>query len=322
MAEAKKSTEAKDKKEAELVVEATPVKPAKKPARVKAEKPAVVDAVEEPKVLAKAGKRSAKAVAEIEEKEVKEARKAEADTTEAKAKPAAKPPRSKAERAGKKYREAAKLIDKTKAYSIAEAAELAVKTSPVKFDATVELHLNLGVDPKQADQNVRGTLSLPAGTGKNVRVAVFAEPDDAKKASAAGADIAGVEAVTTLLDKESLDFDILIATPKMMPQLGKYARLLGPRGLMPNPKSGTVTADVVTAVKEAKAGRVEYRVDPSGIVHLGIGKVSFGPEKLAQNIEAILSHVRSNKPASIKGNYILGIWLTTTMGPSIRLSTS
>ena len=276
MAEAKKNTKAKEKKEAELVAEATPVKPTKK-SPVKSEKPVVAETVEEPKKVlakagkptdsfnvAKAGKRSAKAVAEVEEKEVKEARKAEADTTEAKAKPAAKPARSKAERAGKKYREALKLIDKTKVYSIAEAADLAVKTSPTKFDATVEMHINLGVDPKQADQNVRGTLSLPAGTGKTVRVAAFAEADDAAKATAAGADIAGIEAVTALLDKESLDFDVLVASPKLMPQLGKYARLLGPRGLMPNPKSGTVTIDVAAAVKEAKAGRIEYRVDPAG----------------------------------------------------------
>jgi len=324
MAEAKKNTKAKEKKEAELVAEATPVKPTKK-SPVKSEKPVVAETVEEPKKVlakagkptdsfnvAKAGKRSAKAVAEVEEKEVKEARKAEADTTEAKAKPAAKPARSKAERAGKKYREALKLIDKTKVYSIAEAADLAVKTSPTKFDATVEMHINLGVDPKQADQNVRGTLSLPAGTGKTVRVAAFAEADDAAKATAAGA---------ALLDKESLDFDVLVASPKLMPQLGKYARLLGPRGLMPNPKSGTVTIDVAAAVKEAKAGRIEYRVDPAGIVHLGIGKVSFGPEKLAQNAEAILAHIRSSKPSSLKGNYINNVTLTTTMGPSIKVTT-
>ena len=278
------------------------------------------DAPTEP--LAKAGKRSAKAVKEAEEKQVKEARKASGDTAKAESKPAKKPTRPKAERAGKKYREVFKLIDATKTYSLEEAMDLAAKTSPTKFDATVELHINLGVDPRQADQNIRGTLSLPAGTGKTIRVAVLAEADDAAKATAAGADIAGIDNLFAALDKEEINFDILIATPALMPRLGKYARLLGPKGLMPNPKSGTVTADVAPGVKEAKAGRVEYRVDQAGIIHLGIGKVSFGGPKLTQNAQAVMDSIRAARPSSLKGNYIKAIYATTSMGPSIRISLS
>lgn len=200
-----------------------------------------------------------------------------------------------------------------------EAVELAVKTSPTKFDATAEMHLNLGVDPKQADQNVRGSLSLPAGTGKTLRIAVLAEGDEAAAAKKAGADSVGSDDLLAQLEKEEINFDILIATPNMMPRLGKYARLLGPRGLMPNPKSGTVTTDTAKAVSEAKAGRVEYRVDPAGIVHLGIGKVSFGAEKLQQNADAVLASIRANKPASVKGTYIKSVHISTTMGPSIKV---
>lgn len=315
MAEAKKSTKVKEKKEAELVVETAPVKE-DKPAEVEAE------TKEAPKATAKAGKRSAKAIAETEEKEAKEARKASGTTAEAKPKSTAKPPRSKAERAGKKYREVVKQIDNTKTYGLAEALELVVKTSPTKFDATVELHVNLGVDPKQADQNIRDIVALPAGTGKNVRIAVLAEDADVAKAKTAGADLAGNDDLFKLLDDEKIDFDILIATPPMMPKLGKYARLLGPRGLMPNPKSGTVSADVTAAVAQAKAGRLEYRVDPTGIVHAPIGKVSFGSEKLLQNAQAVMSSIRAAKPASVKGIYMKSAFLTTTMGPSIRIDIS
>lgn len=284
-------------------------------------KPAIVGAVEEKPIVAKAGKRSTKAQKEIEEKQAKQERKA-TDEPEVKAKPTAKKVRSKAERAGKKYREVAKLVEKDKLYKLPEALELAVRTSTTKFDSTVELHINLGVDPRQADQNVRGTLSLPAGTGKTVRIAVFAEADDAAKAKKAGADIAGSDELTHELDSETIEFDILIATPGMMPRLGKYARLLGPRGLMPNPKSGTVATDVADAVKTAKAGRVEYRVDQAGIIHLGIGKVSFGPQKLVANAEALLNHVKAAKPASLKSNYIKNVTVTTTMGPGIKLDMS
>jgi large subunit ribosomal protein L1 len=261
----------------------------------------------------KAGKHSAKALKEAEELEAKEARKAAKvdQTAPAVPKKAQKPARSRLERRGKKFREAAKLIDTTKTYNAAEAVELAIKTSPVKFDATVELHINLNVDPKQADQNVRDVIALPAGTGKVVRVAVF---DDAKVTDA---DLSGIETITKALDKGELNFDVLIATPAQMPKLGKYARVLGPKGLMPNPKSGTVTTDVAKAVKEAKAGRVEYRVDSTGIVHLGVGKVSFGREKLLENVQAVFTSIKGNKPASVKGTYVKSAHLTTAMGPSI-----
>lgn len=269
---------------------------------------------------AKAGKRSAKAQAEAAEKDAKEARKeakAESDAeNEGKPKQIAKPTRSRLERQGKKFRDAAKLIEADKAYTVKEAVALAKKTSPVKFDASVEIHVNLSVDPRHADQNIRDNFVLPAGTGKTVKVAVF---DDEK---VEGADIAGVEAVTKLLDKGDLSFDILIATPAQMPKLGKYARVLGPRGLMPNPKSGTVTPDVAKAVKEAKAGRVEYRVDSTGIVHLGVGKVSFDAAKLEQNLQAVFASIKANKPASVKGTYVKAVHLTTSMGPSITIAIS
>lgn len=287
------------------------------------EEPTLASSVERPtSSLAKAGKHSAKAIKEVEEKQAKQERKAsktDAKTAEAK-KAAKKPPRTRLERAGKKYRELAKLIDQSKSYSLNEALELATKTNPAKFDATVELHINLGVDPTQADHNVRGMVSLPAGSGKDVRIAVFADGEDATKAKKAGAELAGVDELTVLLDKEQLDFDVLISTPLMMAKLGKYAKMLGPRGLMPNPKSGTVAADVAKAVTEAKAGRVEYRVDSAGIVHLGVGKVSFGPDKLTQNSEAIISAIRAAKPASLKGAYIESIYVTTSMGPSIKVN--
>ncbi|MBI2007759.1 50S ribosomal protein L1 [Candidatus Saccharibacteria bacterium] len=229
-----------------------------------------------------------------------------------------KPPRSRAERAGKQYREAIKQIDKSRTYNLAEAVDLAAKTSTSKFDATLEVHINLAVDPKQADQNVRDTVVMPHGIGKAVRIAVFAEGDDIDKAKKAGADIAGNEEILAALDKEKVDFDILISTPTLMSKLGKYARLLGPKGLMPNPKSGTVTTDIGKAVKEARAGRVEYRVDQNGIIHLGIGKVSFGPQKLLENAQTIATSVRSAKPASVKGTYVKSAYIASTMGPSVK----
>jgi large subunit ribosomal protein L1 len=280
----------------------------------------VEETSEVPKVTAKAGKRSAKGVAEAEEKQAKEERKAHAHEAEAeeeaKPKRAVKPTRPRIERQGKNFRKAAKLIDKTKSYTLPEALELATKTSPVKFDASVELHINLSVDPRQADQNIRDNLVLPAGTGKTVRVAVF---DDAK---VEGADLSGVETILKDLEKGTINFDVLIATPAQMPKLGKYARLLGPRGLMPNPKSGTVTTDVAKSVNEAKAGRVEYRVDSTGIVHVAFGKVSFGPKKLEDNARAVLQSVKGNKPASTKGTYVKAIHIATSMGPSITVATS
>ena len=287
--------------------------------------PAIEEIVAEPtekKATTKAGKHSAKALKEAEEKEAKEARKATAKADEAdapKAKPAPKT-RSKLERQSKNFREAAKLVEKDKEYTLAEALSLATKTSNVKFDATVEMHIRLGVDPRHADQNIRDNLVLPAGTGKTVKIAVFAEAEDAEKAKKAGADIVGIEEITNKLDKSQIDFDVLIATPMLMAKLGKFARLLGPRGLMPNPKSGTVTTDVAKAVSEAKAGRVEYRVDSTGIVHIGVGKVSFGTDKLSQNAKAVLASIKAAKPASVKGNYFKTLFITTTMGPSIRVA--
>jgi large subunit ribosomal protein L1 len=239
------------------------------------------------KTVAKAGKRSAKAIAEAEEKVAKEERKADSEEpTEEKPRVAVKPARSRLERRSKNYKKANELIDKSKSYSLKDAVELAVKTNPAKFDASVEIHIRLGVDPRQADQNLRDTVKLPAGTGKEVRVAVFADIDDVAKAKKAGADIAGTDEFLQQLDKGVFDFDVLISTPVMMAKLGKYAKSLGPKGLMPNPKSGTVTPDVAKAVEEAKAGRVEYRVDSTGIVHVGIGKVSFGPDKVEEKCQS------------------------------------
>jgi len=271
---------------------------------------------EAPKV-AKAGKRSSKALQEVAEKEAKEERKASGETVEAKPKTPVKPTRSRLERRGKHFRKSAEQIEVGKAYPINEAIGLAKKTSHVKFDATVELHINLGVDPRQADQNIRDSLVLPAGTGKTVRIAVLT--DDAAAATKAGADIAGTDDLLAQLDKGVIDFDILIATPALMARLGKYARTLGPRGLMPNPKSGTVTPDVAKAVAEAKAGRVEYRVDSTGIVHLGVGKVSFDTNQLQQNVQAVFASIKASKPQSLKGNYIKAVHLTTSMGPSISV---
>lgn len=278
---------------------------------------------------AKAGKRSEKALKETEEKEAKEARKAAHDTSpqseqaESHVKKGPKPvTRPKLERRGKKFQDAAKKVEAGKAYTLDEAMTLATQTSPVTFDASVEVHVVLGVDPRQADQNIRSTVSLPHGTGKTVRVAAFVATDDAETAKKAGADVAGEEAVVKLLDKEQLDFDILVASPQMMPKLGKYARLLGPRGLMPNPKSGTVATNVASAVKEAKGGRVEYRVDKQAIVHLAIGKVSFGPEKLLANSRVFFDSLQGAKPSSIKGTYIKSVHTTTSMGPGIKIDAS
>lgn len=276
--------------------------------------------------VAKAGKRSEKAKAEAEEKAEKEARKAAHDTSpkDGSEAPAIKlgpvpVTRPKIERRGKKYRQLAEKIDRSKSYPLAEAVKLAAETSPVKFDASVEIHVVLGVDPRQADQNIRSTVTLPHGTGKSVRVAAFVPVDDAEAAKKAGADIVGEEEITKQLDKEQLGFDVLVATPQLMPKLGKYARLLGPRGLMPNPKSGTVATNVSKAVKEAKGGKVEYRVDKQSIVHLAVGKVSFGPEKLLINTQAFLDSIQNVKPGSLKGTYIQSIHVSSTMGPGVKV---
>lgn len=285
--------------------------------------------VQEEKQAAKAGKRSEKSLRQAEEQAEKEARKAAGDTTpqseEAEAhlkKGPAPKTRSRLERRGKKYQEAAKKIEAGKAYSLTEALRLATETNPAKFDASVEVHVRMGVDPRQADQNIRATVSLPNGSGKVVRVAAFVPSEDVEAAQKAGADIAGEDAVIALLDKEKLDFDVLVATPQLMPKLGKYARLLGPRGLMPNPKSGTVATNAAQAVKEAKGGRVEYRVDKQSVVHLSVGKVSFGADKLDENAKAFFSSLNSVKPSSLKGAYIQSVNVTTTMGPGIKVDSA
>lgn len=268
---------------------------------------------------AKAGKRSAKAIQEAEVKAAKVERKASKT-------PAAKPAQSTEKstvhtrKRSKAYRIKAESIDKTKQYSIEEASSLISQTSPVKFDATVEAHIRLGVDPRQADQNVRDTVVLPAGTGKVVRVAAYVDDDAAQEAKAAGADLTGISELNKLFESSKLDFDILITTPANMPKLSKYARLLGPRGLMPNPKSGTVSTDIAKAIAETKSGKIEYRVDSNGIIHLGIGKASFKPEQIRANLQALLDSIRSNRPASVKVNYLQSVHLTTSMGPSIKLT--
>lgn len=277
--------------------------------------------------VAKAGKRSENALAEAEAKAEKEARKEAHDTTpqsedaeEAHVTKGPKPvTRPLIERRGKNYRKAAEKIQKDKLYTVAEAMKLATETSTVKYDASVELHVRLGVDPRQADQNIRTTVSLPNGTGRTVRVAVFAPEDQHAAAKKAGADVVGAEDFLKQLDKEQLDFDVLIATPANMPKLGKYARLLGPRGLMPNPKSGTVATDVTKAVTDAKGGKVEYRVDKQAIVHLSIGKVSFGDTKLTENAAAFFASLKAQKPNSLKAVYVRSISASTTMGPGIKI---
>ena len=278
---------------------------------------------EAPTKFAKSGKKSKKHIEEVKAEEERQARKAEkaAKDVEAAAKPKGATPvtRPLIERRGKKYQAAFKEIEKGKTYKLEDAIKLALKTSPVKFDATVEAHVRLGVDPRQADQNIRTTLVLPNGNGKTVRVAVFAPLDEAKKAKAAGADIAEDDEFLKRLEKGDIDFDVLISTPQYMPKLGKFARSLGPKGLMPNPKAGTVTADVEKAVKEAKAGKVEYRVDKQAIVHIGLGKVSFGDKKILENANAFFESLKGQKPASLKGQYIKSIYLTTSMGPSVAV---
>lgn len=271
--------------------------------------------------FAKSGKKSKKHIEEVKAEEERQARKAETKALEeASEKPRGAAPvtRPKIERRGKKYQAAAKLVE-DKLYSLKDALELAVKTNPAKFDATVEAHVRLGVDPRQADQNIRATVVLPNGNGKDVRVAVFAPLDEAKKAAAAGADIAEDEEFLKRLEKGEIDFDVLISTPAYMPKLGKFARLLGPKGLMPNPKAGTVTTDIEKAVKEAKAGKVEYRVDKQAIVHLGLGKTNFDQAKLLENAEVFFESLKSHRPASIKGTYVKSIYITTTMGPAIAV---
>ncbi len=222
---------------------------------------------------------------------------------------------------GKKYQDSKKLIDTTKLYDPAEAVELVKQTSKAKFDETIELSIRLGVDPRHADQQVRGTVVLPHGTGKKIRVLVFAKADKAKEAQDAGADYVGdADLVAKIQSENWFDFDACVATPDMMGTIGRIARLLGPKGLMPNPKSGTVTMDVTKAIHEIKAGKVEYRVDKTSICHCPIGKASFSAQDLTENLIALMEAVNKAKPASSKGTYVRSLYMSTTMGPSIKLN--
>jgi len=222
--------------------------------------------------------------------------------------------------AGKRYKAVAALVDRAKQYSLEEAIGLARKTARTKFDETVDLAVRLGVDPKQADQMVRGTVVLPHGTGKKVRILVFAKGEKEKEARDAGAEYVGAEDMADRIQKEGwTDFDTVVATPDMMGLVGKLGKVLGPRGLMPNPKTGTVTMDVTKAVKETKAGKVEFRVDKAGIVHCPVGKINFDAPKLAENAHAIIAAVLKAKPAAAKGKYVKKITLTSTMGPGILI---
>ena len=222
---------------------------------------------------------------------------------------------------GKKYIESSKLIDKNALYTPAEALELAVKTAKAKFDETIELHVRLGVDPRHADQQVRGAVVLPHGTGKDVKVLVFAKGEKAKAAEAAGADFVGADELVQKIQGENwFDYDVVVATPDMMGVVGRLGRVLGPKGLMPNPKSGTVTFDVANAIKEIKAGKVEYRVDKTAIVHCPIGKKSFGTEKLVENFKALMDALVKAKPAAAKGQYLKSVSVSATMGPGAKVN--
>ena len=222
---------------------------------------------------------------------------------------------------GKKYNESAKLVERATLYDTNDALELAVKTASAKFDETVEVHVRLGVDSRHADQQVRGAVVLPNGTGRTVRVAVFAKGADADAAAAAGAEVVGAEDLVARIQGEGfMDFNVCIATPNMMGLVGRLGKVLGPRGLMPSPKAGTVTPDVAKAVTEAKAGKIEYRLDKTNIIHCPIGKVSFGAEKLVENFNTLLDAIIKAKPAAAKGQYIRSCVLATTMGPGIKVN--
>ncbi len=225
--------------------------------------------------------------------------------------------------AGKKYSDSAKLLEKSKLYDPTEAVELVCKTSKAKFDETIEVHVRLGVDSRHADQQVRGAIVLPNGTGKTVRTLVFAKGDKVKEAEEAGADYVGAEDYMEKIQKENwFDFDIIIATPDMMGVVGRLGKVLGPKGLMPNPKAGTVTMDVAKAVAEAKAGKIEYRLDKTNIIHCMIGKASFGAEKLSENLATLMDAIIKAKPAAAKGQYIKSCVIASTMGPGVKVNSA
>jgi large subunit ribosomal protein L1 len=225
-------------------------------------------------------------------------------------------------RRGKAYRGALAKVDRSQRYPLEDGVGLVHETARAKFDETVEMAVRLGVDPRQADQNVRGTVVLPHGVGKTLRVLAFAKGEKEREAQEAGADFVGAEDLIKKISEGWVDFDKAVATPDMMGAVGRIGKILGPRGLMPNPKTGTVTMDISKAVKEIKAGKLEFRVDKAGIIHVPIGKISFGPEKLVDNARAVLSSILRAKPASAKGNYVQGVTLSTTMGPGVKIDLS
>lgn len=273
-----------------------------------------------PKVaVKKAGKQSAKAMREAEELGKKEARKAESQEQEAQPKAKQKP---RVKRYSKKQKAARELVDKTKQYSLADALKLVTEMSKTNFDATVELHVALGIDPRQADQQFRSSVVLPAGTGKEVRVAVLTDSKLAKAAAEAGADLYDNEQLLADIAKAKFDFDILVASPDQMAALGKFAKTLGPKGLMPSPKSGTVTADPAKAVAEIKKGRLDIKNDANGIVHVALGKLSFKQEDLLSNAQSVVELILQNRPAGVKGVYVKSAYLAATMSPSVKLDTA
>ena len=301
----------------------------KKPKATKANKkeevtPAIdtVDTVEKAtKTTAKAGKRSAKSQAEEQEKATKEAKKADTETQEKPVKTVYTPKKPE-HMHSKKWRKAVDGLDRTKQYELAEAVTLVKRMSSTKFDATLELHVNLGIDPRQSDQQVRSSVTLPAGTGKSVRVAVIADEKNSANAKTAGADLVDSEKILAAIAKEKFDFDVLVTTPDQMAAMAKHAKILGPKGLMPSPKAGTVTTDIKKTVEEIKAGKVEIKTDSSGIVHMVVGKVSFDDKKLADNVKAALDAIVKAKPSGAKGTYLRSIALSATMSPSVKLDTA
>lgn len=286
--------------------------------------PGTTDVVEETTeakkaATTKAGKHSAKALREAEELAEKEARKEAAAETDDAPKPKQKP---RVKTYTKKQKSARELVDKDKLYTLEEAVELMPKLSQTKFDASVELHIALGIDPRQADQQFRMGVVLPSGTGKAVRVAVLAEPKLAEAAKAAGANVVDSEQIMADIEKGKFDFDILVATPAQMATLGRQAKALGPKGLMPSPKSGTVTADPAKAVSEIKKGRLDLKNDANGIIHVACGKVSFKPADLLANAKEVASSVVHNRPSGVKGVYVKSIYMTATMSPSVKIDPS
>jgi large subunit ribosomal protein L1 len=254
-----------------------------------------------------------------QETETPEEPKAAAPAAAAPAKAKASQKAGKGKRRGKRYRGLAEKIDRTKTYSPADAVKLVKETAQAKFDTSVDLHLRMGVDPRHAEQMVRGSAVLPNGTGKTVRVVVFAQGDKAREAQAAGADVVGADDLAKRIEGGWLDFDVAIATPDMMGAVGKLGKVLGPRGLMPNPKSGTVTFDLAKAVKDSKGGRIEFRVDKTGVVHTVVGKASFTEQALLQNLATLMDALNRARPTGLKANYIESVYLTSTQGPSVKL---